>query len=351
MAAQVAAPPPPPPAARLLDLLFGYQRTQLLHAAAELGLADLLAAGPRPLAELAAATTTHAPSLARLLRALAAHGLFAEREDGQFETTPLAALLQAGTPDSLSAMVLAEGGDFYPLWGDLLHSVRTGETAFAHLHGMSNWEYRERHPEVNDRFNAYMGDLTRQKVAAVLAHHRFPDAGLLVDVGGGDGTLLAAVLRDYPGLRGVLFDLPHVAEGATARFAAAGVADRCAVAGGDFFAAVPAGGDRYVLSTVLHDWDDEHAAALLRQCRRAMAATARLLVIERVLPEDNSSPVGRLRDLHMLVANAGGRERTAGEWRAVLADGGFRLDALTSAGPAYHVLEASPVEHGPPHSG
>lgn len=337
------APAAPPLAARLVDLLWGYQRTQLLYAAAALGLADQLADGPRPLAELAAATATHAPSLARLFRALAAHGLFAEREDGRFETTPLAALLRAGAPGSLRAMVLAEGGDFYPVWGALLHSVRTGETAFEHLHGMSNWDYRARHPEVNARFNAYMGDLTRLKVAAVLAQYRFPEEGLVVDVGGGDGTLLAALLAAYPGLRGLLFDLPHVAAAAAGVLAAAGVADRCAARAGDFFVAVPEGGARYILSTVLHDWDDERAAAILRQCRRAMAPTALLLVIERVLPADNSSPVGRLRDLHMLVANAGGRERTEAEWRAVLLEGGFRLAALTPAGPAYHVIDAVPA--------
>lgn len=333
--------PAAPLAARFTDLLWGYQRTQLLYAAAVLGLADLLVAGPRSVAELAVATETDAPSLARLLRALAAHGLFTERADGQFALNPLAALLQTNTPGSLRAMVLAEGGDLYPLWGALLHSVRTGETAFEHLHGMTNWEYRTHHPEVNARFNAYMGDLARQKVAAVLANYRFPDEGVVVDVGGGDGTLLIALLGRYPGLRGILFDLPHVV--VAAGLEAAGVAARCAVLGGDFFTAVPAGGDYYILAAVLHDWGDARAADILRQCHRAMTPTATLLLIERVLPDDNSSPVGRLRDMHMLVLNAGGRERTASEWRAVLADGGFTLTALTAVGPAYHVIAAIPA--------
>jgi len=155
--------PAAPLAARFTDLLWGYQRTQLLYAAAVLGLADLLVEGPRAVAELAVATETHAPSLARLLRALTAHGLFTERDDGQFALNPLAALLQTNTPGSLRAMVLAEAGDLYPIWGELLHSVRTGETAFEHLHGMTNWEYRERHAEVNARFNAYMGDLVQDQ--------------------------------------------------------------------------------------------------------------------------------------------------------------------------------------------
>jgi hypothetical protein len=333
--------PAAPLAARFTDLLWGYQRTQLLYAAAVLGLADLLEEGPRSVTELAVATETDAPSLARLLWALTAHGLFTERDDGQFALNPLAALLRTDTADSLRAMVLAEAGDLYPIWGALLHSVRTGETAFEHLHGMTNWEYRAQHPEVNARFNAYMGDLARQKVAAVLANYPFPDAGMVVDVGGGDGTLLIALLTRYPGLRGTLFDLPHVA--AAAKLEAAGVAARCAVVGGDFFTAVPTGGDYYILAAVLHDWDDARAADILRQCHRAMPSTATLLLIERVLPDDNSSPVGRLRDMHMLVLNTGGRERTAAEWRAVLADGGFALTALTSAGPAYHVITATPI--------
>ncbi|HET7035313.1 MAG TPA: methyltransferase [Thermomicrobiaceae bacterium] len=333
-------------AAQLTDLIWGYQRTQLIYVAAVLGLADLLAESPRSVSDLAAASGTDAPSLARLLRALAAHGLFAEREDGRFELTPLAALLRSGTPGSLRAQVLAEGTDLYPLWGDLLHSAQTGQSAYEHLYGMPNWAYRERHPEANSRFNAYMSDVTRQKVAAVLANYRFPTDGVVVDVGGGDGTFLAALLRQYPALRGVLFDLPHVAPAAAPILAEAGVAERCALQAGDFFAAVPVGGDCYILSTVLHDWDDERSTAILRRCREAMSPVARLLVIERVLPADNSSPVGRLRDVHMLVTNVGGRERTEAEWRAVLAEGGFQVTQVTglvAAGTAYHVIEADPV--------
>ena len=194
------AQPEPALAARVADMLWGYQRTQMLFVAAELGLADLIAQGLQPVDALAAATGTHAPSLYRLLRALAGDGVFAEREDGRFELTPLAALLRSDTPGSMRAMVLAEGRDFYPLWGELLHCVQTGETVFERVYGMSNWEYRVRHPEVNARFNAYMADMTRQKATEVLAHYRFPESGVVVDVGGGDGTFLVALLRRYPSL-------------------------------------------------------------------------------------------------------------------------------------------------------
>lgn len=340
-----ASPPPAPsaPGAALADLIWGYQRTQLVYVAAKLGLADLMAEGPTSVDALADATNTHAPSLYRVLRALAGHGVFAERQDGLFELTPMAELLRSSRPGSVRALALAEGADFYPVWGELLFSVQTGQPAFAQVYGMPNWEYRALHPDANSRFNAYMGDLTRQKAAAVVAHYRFPESGVVVDVGGGDGTLLASILAAYPGLQGILFDREHVVGEARAILTGAGVAERCDVVGGDFFVAVPAGGDRYVLATVLHDWNDERATEILQQCRRVMARDARLLVIERVLPPGNTPSIAKLRDVHMLVGNVGGRERTEAEWRTLLAAGGFRLASSTAAGPAYHVLEGAPA--------
>ena len=341
----VPAPAPaaqPALAAELTELLQGYQRTQLLYVAAELGLADFFTPGPQSVEALAAATDTHPPSLYRLLRALASLGVFAERGDGRFELTPLAALLQPETPGSLRAMVLAGGADFYPVWGELLSSVRTGRTAFEQVYGVSNWEYRRRHPEVNARFNALMADYARQTAAGVVANYRFPESGVVIDVGGGTGTLLAAVVRQHAGLEGVLFDQPHVVAEATAVMDAAGVADRCRIEAGDFFAAVPAGGDVYILSWILHDWDDARAADILIQCRRAMASRARLLVVERVIPPGNDPSPGKLIDIHMLLINAGGRERTEEEWRALLEASGFSLRSSTPIGRGFSVLEALP---------
>jgi SAM-dependent methyltransferase len=338
-----AANPAPPLGAQLIELIWGYQRSQIVYAAARLGLADLLADEPQSIEELATATGTDAASLYRLLRTLAGHGLFAERDDARFEQTGLSELLRTGTAGSLRAMALAEGEDFYPVWGHLVSSVQTGEPAFERVFGMSNWEYREHHPEANGRFNAYMSDLTRQKAAAVVANYPFPDRGVVIDVGGGDGTLLAAILQAYPDLRGVLFDLPHVAEEAGRTLRAAGVAERCDVVGGDFFVAVPRGGDCYLLATVLHDWDDERSAEILRQCRQSLAQGGRVLLIERVMPLGNTPSPAKLRDLHMLVTNAGGRERTEAEWETLLATGGFQLRTVTPAGPVYHLLEALPT--------
>jgi len=328
--------------AQLLDLFLGYQRTQLLYVATTLGLTDQLAAGPRAVAELAVATRTHAPSLGRVLRALAGLGVFREREDGRYELTPLAEPLRSGVPGSVRALVLAQGHDLYPVWGDLLYSVQTGEPAFDHVYGMPNWEYRRLNADVNDRFNAYMSDLMGRRAAAVAASYPFPEAGMIVDVGGGDGTLLAMVLRDHPRLRGMLFDRPHVVTGAAARLAAAGVAERVTVVGGDFFAEIPTGGDYYVLSAVLHDWGDDEATTILAQCRRAMASGAILLLVEQVLPPGNDPSLVKLSDIHMLVTNAGGRERSEAEWRSLLDAGGFILQRRLPATPTNEVLEASP---------
>jgi len=337
-----AAPSPATPVDRFLGLFWGYQRTQLLYVAARLGIADLLADGPKPVDELASATGTHAPSLARFLRALAGLGVFAAREDGQYELTDLAQPLRSGVPGSQRALVLAHGEDLYPVWGALLYSVQTGAPAFDHVYGMPNWEYRRLHPEVNARFNAYMSDLSSSRAAVVARRYPFRDTGVVVDVGGGDGTLLTAILTRHPGLRGVLFDQPHVVAEAGTRLAAGGVVDRVEVVGGDFFAGVPAGGDYYILSAVLHDWGDERTAAILAQCRRAMGPEAKLLLVEQVLPPGNVPSTTKLYDILMLVTNAGGRERTEEEWRALLRAGGFDLTDRLPATPIYEVITAVP---------
>jgi hypothetical protein len=328
--------------ARFHDLALGYQHSQLLYVAAKLGLADLLAEAPQTVEELAAATQMHAPSLARVLRALAGFGVFAERDDGRYELTPLARPLRSGVPGSLRALVLVQGEDLYPVWGQLLYSVQTGKPAFDQVHGMPNWAYRERHPEVNARFNAGLAANARASKGSVAAVYPFPERGLVVDVGGADGTLLTLILAPRPGLRGVLFDQPHVAAAAGPTLTAAGVTDRVEIVGGDFFTAVPAGGDYYVLSAILHDWDDDRATAILAQCRQAMAPAATLLLVERVLPAGNDPSPVKMMDINMLVTNAGGRERTEADWRALLAAGGFALQRRVVAGSTYEVIEAVP---------
>lgn len=337
-----------PPATALLRVATGYQASQALFVAARLGLADLLGDGPRPVEDLAAAAGAHAASLRRLLRALAAFGVFREGEDGRFALAPLGEHLRAGAPGSVRPLVLMYGhADFLRTWGELEHCVRTGETAAKLLFGADNAFARyAADPDLGAAFNAGMTVLSAIVADAVVAAYDFSDLSPVVDVGGGQGRLIAAVLRANPSLHGVLFDLPYVVEGAGPVLAEAGVADRCEAVGGDMFEAVPAGGALYLLKSVVHDWDDGRATAVLAQCRRAMAGRreARLLLVERVLPNRiEPAPVVQsqaLSDLNMLV-RTGGRERTEGEFDALLDVAGLRLLRVIPTETPVSLIEAA----------
>jgi hypothetical protein len=331
------------PAEALTRLVNGYQVSQAIHVAAVLGVADHLAGGPRASDELAAATGSHPRALYRLLRALAAVGVFREEPGRRFALTPLGACLRSDAPAPVGPLAeFAASPPQWQAWGALLHSVRTGENAFRHVHGVDVWAYRAAHPAAGEVFDRAMTGLTRTVAAAVRAAHDFSRYGTVVDVGGGQGELLAALLAAHPALRGVLFDQPHVVAGAPAALGAAGVAARCRVVGGDFFAAVPAGGDAYVLKQILHDWEDAEATAILRSCRRAIGPAGRLLVIERGIAAPNEGAPGKLTDLLMLVS-AGGQERTEEEYAALFAAGGFRLVGVTPTAAGMSILEAAPV--------
>jgi len=331
-----------PPPATLLQMMTGYWVSQALYVAAKLGVADLLAEGPRPVEALAVATQTDAPSLHRVMRALASVGVFTEAHPGTFALTPLAALLRTGTPDSMRALAIMYAEEQYRAWGDVLHSVRTGKTAFEKQFGTSYFAYLAQHPEADRVFNEAMTGYTTQLVGAVVEAYDFSPFTTLVDVGGSYGTLLAAILRRHPAARGILFDQPHVVAAAGEHLATAGVAERCTTVGGDFFVAVPAGGDAYVLAQILHDWDDERSVAILRQCRQAMPAHGKLLVVELVLPPGEEPFLGKWLDLHMLVL-LGARERTATEYEALFRATGFTLGRVvpTAAGPS--IVEGIPV--------
>lgn len=328
------------PSLALRRLVNGYQVTQAIHVAAVLGIADLLAAGPRTSDDLAAATGAHPDALYRLLRALTGVGVFREEEDRHFALTDLGACLRSDAPEPVGgwAAFVAEPYQ-WQAWGALLHSVRTGENAFRHVHGVDSWTFRARHPELSASFDRAMSDLSRQVSTAILAAYDFGRFARLVDVGGGSGAFLAAILAKHPALRGVLFDQPHVVAGAAPVLAAAGVAERCAVVGGSFFDEVPAGGDAYVLKAILHDWEDEPCVQILRTCRRAMAEGTALLVIERELGQPNQAPDAKFSDLNMLVGPMG-RERTPAEYTALLAAAGFRCVGFTPSPVGTGVLEA-----------
>ena len=329
--------------AKLMEIVVGYQRSRALTVATELGIADLLRDGPRPITDLAHATRTHEPTLYRLLRALASIGVFHEDSERRFSLTAMGQLLRSDAPASVGALARFFGRDYHwTAWGHLLHSVRTGENASRAALGMDVWTYRERHPEENEIFNAAMAALSRAAAAQEIAAYDFGRHRVIADVAGGTGALLAAILLKHPEARGILFDQPHVVAGAGAILDRAGVADRVRIESGSFFERVPSGADAYVMRHILHDWPDAEAVAILHRCRAAMRPEARLLLIERVVGPPNEDPLSKFLDLVMLVS-AGGRERTESEWRALLAEGRFRLCEVHRAGAGAAVIEASPA--------
>jgi hypothetical protein len=332
----------------MMRLITSAWAARMVHTAAELRIADHLADAPLDAGALAAATAAHAPSLARLLRALAAIGLLREDDDRRYALTPLGATLRSDAPGSMRPWVLlCFSDDQGKAWEALTHAVKTGEHAYRHIFGVDKWTRLAQHPEAARLFDAAMQSLTEGANGALIAHYPFGDFRWIVDVGGGNGSLLMPVLARTPSLRATVFDLPHVADAARARIAEAGLSDRYDSVGGDAFAAVPAGADAYVLKGVLHDWEDREALAILRTVRAAMREGARLLVIERVLPEridpsDLLTPGRFIHDINMML-NPGGRERTEAEFWDLLARAGFRLTRTVPIPCPLSVIEADPA--------
>lgn len=339
-------PAAPPADVALIQMVAGYWVSQAIYVAAQLNLADLLKDGPKTADELAAATDTHPDSLYRLLRALSSVGVFAEEEGRRFRPTPLSAPLQTG-PGSARALTihLGERASWHA-WGNVMHSIRTGETAFAHTHGMEVFPYYAEHPESSEPFNQAMTEYSAVVAEAVGRAYDFSSFGRVVDIGGGHGRLLASVLRSNPAARGVVFDLPAVVEGARSALAAEGLDSRCEVAGGDFFEAVPEGGDAYILKSIIHDWDDERSVRILRNIRRAMKEGGRLLLVETVIEDAGGPPFSKLSDLHMMVMT-GGRERTRAEFAELFRRSGFRLTRVVPTDTLVSIVEAEADEqHG-----
>jgi hypothetical protein len=321
--------------ALLWRLMKGCMATQALHVAAALGIADRLENGARPVADLAAEAGADADALYRFLRALANEGVFAEEDRGVFRNTPASELLRSNG-EAWAEFSLLFGATWYPAIGDALHAARTGEATFSRVVGKDWWSWLVQEPEELALFNRAMQSeaVSRGRRVAEL-----PWRGdeTVVDVGGGNGTLLIELLTRHPTLRGVVFDLPEVAREAEARVAEAGLADRCTVAAGSYYDGVPAGGDAYVLAEILHDCDDEPAGAILRNIRAAAPPRARLLVLNDVIPPGNEPHEGKWLDLLMLVLTRG-RERTAEEWSVLLEGGGFRVEEIADG-----LLEARPA--------
>jgi hypothetical protein len=335
--------PAEPPTVALRRLVNGYQVTQAIHVAATLGIADLLADGPRSSEDLAVAVDAHAPSLHRVLRALASIGVLHEDDDGRFALTEIGECLRSDAPDPVGGWAAFVGRpSHFAAWSGLLHAVRTGENAFRSVHGTDVWEYRAAHGEEGAIFDRAMTDLSRRGTRALLDAYDFSRFSALVDVGGGQGALLAAILAANPGLRGILFDLPGVVAAADGVLEAAGVADRCTIVGGDFFQAVPEGGDAYLMRAILHDWEDPESIAILRNIRAVIPEDGSVLVFERELGGPNANPEAKFSDLNMLVM-PGGRERTVEEFAALYEQAGFELAGTTPTAAAMSVIEGRPA--------
>jgi hypothetical protein len=331
-----------PPQFAMLQLVTGFWVARAIYVAAKLGLADLVKDGPKTADELARLTGTHAPSLYRVLRALASVGVFAEDGRRRFSQTTLSETLRSDAPGSLRALAIVElGQEHYPAWGNLMHSVKTGEIAFDNLYKQNTWEYYAQNPEDAHNFNESMKGLTEAVNMAVMGAYDFSGFNKVVDIAGGTGRLIAAILNANPRTRGVLFDLPHVIEEAGPLLDAARVRDRCETASGDFFKSIPAGGDAYVMKWIIHDWDDEKATVILKNSYRAMNGNGKLLLIETVVPEGNRPDLSKFLDLNMLVMT-GGRERTEAEFRSLLADSGFELTRVIHTMSPICVIESVP---------
>lgn len=325
------------------QMLGGYRLTQMLFVAAKLGIADELANGPKSVEHLANAANAQPRPLFRILRALAALGIFAERLDGTFELTPLARTLQRDVPNSLRPFALSYGESWWwDCFGGLLTSIRTGETAFDVVHGMSLFAYLDRHPEAAATFNANMTAMTAIEAGAVASAYDFSGLRVLADIGGGHGTLAAAILARQSTARALLFDQPSVIDGATAVLIRLGIYARCELVPGDFFKSIPSGADVYTLKDILHDWDDDRSKAILRNVRNAMGDDSCLLVIERVIPTGNGPFIGKQVDITML-AMTGGMERTEEEYRQLLETAGLRLCRVIPTTTSSSVLEAFAV--------
>ena len=322
---------------QLARLVNGYWYTQTIYVAAKLGIADLLKDGPRSAEELAPTTGTNPRALYRLLRALASIGIFAE-DQGRFMLTPLAeCLLDPAT----KAMVTMRGEFQYRAWGELLYSVQTGESAFEKQHGKPIFDYFTENPEAGNLFDQAMTGVHGRETEAMLEAYDFTGIGTLADIGGGNGSVITAILKKYPAMQGIIFDLPGVLERTSANIQEAGLEGRCQVVAGSFFETVPPGADAYLMRHVIHDWDDGESLTILQNCRKAIGQDGKLLVVEGLVPPSNEPSVSKFFDLAMMVV-PGGMERTEEEYRKLFEAAGFRLTRIVPTKTWVSVIEGEP---------
>ncbi|MBK9308812.1 MAG: methyltransferase [Nitrospira sp.] len=322
-------PRKPSPPELMRNLAIGYWASRLVHVAAKLRLADLLKGGSRSIEDLASAAGVQPGSLYRLLRALASLGIFAETKGRRFKLTPLAATLRTGVPHSMHAWaVMINESWMWDSWKELLSGVKTGDMPFQKAHGMPIFQYLERHPEDLEVFGESMSSLSQAENPAITTAYKFPKGRTVVDIGGGHGSLLAAILKANPSVKGILFDQSAVIARAEndKHITAKGIASRCRLESGDFFEDVPKGGDAYIMKYILHDWSDEECVKILANCRAAMNEKGKVLVVDNVVSAGNDPSWGKLLDIQMLII--GGRERTKQEFAALFASAGLKLTRI-----------------------
>jgi SAM-dependent methyltransferase len=315
-----------PPAMQMMEMLYGSLATQMISVAAEFGIADLLAGGPRPVEELAAETGTDAKALLRLLRGLTGLGVFTETSPRSFGLTPLASTLRSDVPDSMRDLARDVGGHTrHRAYAELAHSIHTGEPGFNKAHGMGMWEYLKGHPDEAALFGSAMGNLAGQAHATGFRDYDLSGVRRLVDMGGGEGYLIATILPRYPQMRAVVFDEPHVVKGAGSVFAQAGVADRAEAVAGDIFDSAPPDADAYVLSSILFSYDDVEARTILSNIRHVMDPGGKVLILEPIRPEGDAPHPGKLLDVVQLALHKGG-VRSEAEFSSLFESAGLRID-------------------------
>ncbi|MEH2042418.1 methyltransferase [Nostoc sp.] len=320
--------------------VYAYWVSRCIYVVAKLGIADLLKDGSQHCDALAAATNTHSDSLYRVLRALASLGIFAERQPRCFELTPLADCLQSNVPNSIHNQAIMRGEEhYYKSWGNLMYSVQTGESAFKDLYGMDLFEYNKQNPVAAEIFHQGVASMAKKAHIPQLSAYDFSSISKLVDVGGGTGSFLAAILEANPAMTGVLFDLPEVIDETKNSPETASVNDRCQLIGGSFFEAIPSSGDAYLLKHVIHNWDDEQAIAILKCCYQAMKEQGRLLVIETIVSPGNEFSWTKFGDVNMLAMCPGGRERTEAEYKDLFESAGFKLSNIFPTKWDFSIIE------------
>ncbi|HVF47297.1 MAG TPA: methyltransferase [Pyrinomonadaceae bacterium] len=321
-----------------MHLASGAMVTQALGVAAKLGIADQLADGEHEIEQIAADAGAHAPSIYRIMRSLASMGVFTETRPRVFANTPLSEALISDIPGSMrNTMIFMAEPWHYNVWGNMLHSAQTGETAWKATYEEEVFDWLARHPEASEIFNGCMTELSAGAAPAVVAAYDFSGIDTLADIAGGHGFLLSQILRAHPDVKGILFDMDHVIAGANEMLERHGVADRVETASGDFFTAVPSA-DAYIMKHIIHDWDDERSIKIMESIHRAMIGDGKLLLVEMVVPEGNEPHPSKMLDLEMLTS-PGGLERTPAEYASLFERAGFRLNRIVPTKSPFSLIE------------